>query len=266
MPAEIGHELAELACGRQPRFGRASHRPSKPTLLEEFDQATDAIVAGRDAIDALSEALLSAARDRFPDEWTKAAPQPVTLSSWVGYDTDGRTDVNWWDTLRLRLQMKAMQLERVAGQVAGIGPPRRSHARLKRALKTVDAQCAACPTGETVEPGVVAGFAKALVEGREAALVVGLRTAMPLFDEAIAAAHDHERMALCVARAGLVSHGLALAHTQFRLNASQLHNALRQLAGSRTASATPPAAARMLAGDQRARSTGWSRRRSISAR
>jgi phosphoenolpyruvate carboxylase len=38
-------------------------------------------------------------------------------------------------------------------------------------------------------------------------------------------------MRLAVARAGLASHGLALAHTHVRLNASQLHNAIRQRLG-----------------------------------
>ena len=33
---------------------------------------------------------------------------------------------------------------------------------------------------------------------------------------------------MCVARAGLAGHGLSLAHTHVRLNATQLHNAVRQ--------------------------------------
>ena len=35
----------------------------------------------------------------------------------------------------------------------------------------------------------------------------------------------------CVARAGLVSHGLSLAHTHVRLNSAQLHNVVRQRLG-----------------------------------
>ncbi|MGA0532842.1 phosphoenolpyruvate carboxylase [Hansschlegelia sp. KR7-227] len=228
LPAEIGQELAGIACGRAPGPSRRSHRPKRPTLLDEFEQAVEAIQAGRDAIDQLTESLLSAARERFPGEWTTVVPRPVTLSSWVGYDTDGRTDINWWDTIRLRLQMKAMQLERIAGQAKAAGADD-LHARLKTALRAVDAQCAACPTGTEAEPEVVAAFARTLVELKEQALT-SIAPLMPLFDAAIASAHGDAQMALCVARAGLVSHGLSLAHSQFRLNASQLHNALRQLA------------------------------------
>ncbi|MDR4305726.1 phosphoenolpyruvate carboxylase [Chelatococcus sambhunathii] len=230
MPAEVGRELALMASGAPPRPSRKSHRPQKPTLLDEFEQAVDAIQAGRDAIDRLTEHLLGAARVRFPDEWTGFVPKPVTLASWVGYDTDGRTDINWWDTIRLRLQMKAMQLERLASQVQGIAAARELHDRLKTALRTVEAQCAACPTGAAAEPEVVAAFAAILIERREEALV-SVAPLLPMFEQAIVASDGDQQMRLVVARASLVSHGLSLAHSQFRLNASQLHNALRQLAG-----------------------------------
>ncbi|MEJ1978584.1 MAG: hypothetical protein WDN49_23195 [Acetobacteraceae bacterium] len=72
-------------------------------------------------------------------------------------------------------------------------------------------------------------------------------------------------MPLAVARAGLVSHGLALAHTHVRLNAAQLHNAVRVRLGL----ADPPAGPRRAAGCCWRRSTrrwtGCSRSRSISA-
>ena len=105
LPAEIGHALAETASGRpSPRF--ASHRPPPITLTHEFNQAVAAIINGRDAIDRFNAALITVARSAWPDRWTELAPRPVILSSWVGYDTDGRTDIGWWDTLRLRLEMK----------------------------------------------------------------------------------------------------------------------------------------------------------------
>ena len=70
--------------------------------------------------------------------------------------------------------------------------------------------------------------------GRDAALVTP-EPVLRLLDEAIAAAPDPT--SLVVARAGLVSHGLALAHTHTRLNSSQIHNAARVRLGL----ADPPA-------------------------
>ncbi|MBV9656036.1 MAG: phosphoenolpyruvate carboxylase, partial [Acetobacteraceae bacterium] len=117
MPWRIAQCLADLASGGPAPPPEESHRPGKPTLEGEFRQACAAIETGRDAIDQLCAALLGAAREAWPDRWTTLVPHPVILTSWVGYDTDGRTDIAWWDTLRLRLRMKSMQLRRLAGQV-----------------------------------------------------------------------------------------------------------------------------------------------------
>jgi len=112
LPPEIGHALAEQASGRPgPTF--QSHRPPPITLQEEFAQSAAAIANGRDAIDRFNTALIEVARSAWPDRWTELTPRPVILSTWVGYDTDGRTDIGWWDTLRLRLEMKRLQLSRL---------------------------------------------------------------------------------------------------------------------------------------------------------
>ncbi len=216
LPRDVGAALARAADG-EPAARFASHRPSKPTLTEEFDQAVAAISHGRDAVDALTEATLRAAAEVWPDRWRSLSPRPVTLASWVGYDTDGRTDIGWWDTLRLRLVMKRLQLARIRGQVEGAAA-----SRLDEALDAVDAQVAACPASP--DPEAVSAFAAALVHGRDAALTTP-EPVLRLLDAAIAAADDP--MPLVVARAGLASHGLSLAHTHTRLNAAQLHNAAR---------------------------------------
>ena len=129
LPREIANALALAACGQEPA-PFLSHRPSKPALGEEFDQAVAAISHGRDAIDTLTGALLRQAAATWPDRWRTVAPKPVILTTWVGYDTDGRTDIGWWDTLRLRLVMKRLQLSRARHQV-GEGP---AASRLDEAL------------------------------------------------------------------------------------------------------------------------------------
>ena len=76
-----------------------------------------------------------------------STPRPVILSTWVGYDTDGRTDIGWWDTLRLRLEMKRLQLARLHGQVAAAGraPSALRGARSPRREARSTAQIAAVP-------------------------------------------------------------------------------------------------------------------------
>ena len=187
-----------------------------------------AIANGRDAIDRFNAALLRVARDAWPDRWTELVPRPVILTSWVGYDTDGRTDIGWWDTLRLRLEMKRLQLARLHTQLTDLPTGAAIMARVATALDAVVEQIAACPAAPT--PAEVSRFAHALIDARDAAMT-SPAPLLGLFETAIAAADDAQKLSLGVARAGLVSHGMALAHTHVRLNAAQLHNVVRQRLG-----------------------------------
>nr|WP_314072643.1 phosphoenolpyruvate carboxylase [uncultured Roseococcus sp.] len=227
LPASTGAKLAEAATTGEPPPRGLPHRPAPVDLREEFNQANAAILRGRDALDRLAEALFSAAKAIWPDRWHLVAPRPVVLTSWVGYDTDGRTDIGWWDTLRLRLDMKRYQLERLSGQVEPLGEIAQPlRARLAEALEAVARQAEAVPSRP--DPESVQKLSGEMVLCREAAMT-DLSALLPLFDAALAAAPDEAaRMTLVVARAGLVAHGLSLAHTHFRLNAAQLHNAMRQ--------------------------------------
>ena len=228
LPLAVAHALAERASGR-PAAIAGSHRPPPITLPEEFAQAVAVIANGRDAVDQFNAALLMVARETWPDRWTELNPRPIILASWVGYDTDGRTDIGWWDTLRLRLEMKRRQLDRLHAQVSEHPVAVVLAHRVAAALEAVRAQLALCP--DAPDPPRVAAFAQALVGRRDEALT-SPQPLLPLFAQALDAAEDDgTRLALCIARAGLVSHGLALAHTHTRLNAAQIHNAVRQRIG-----------------------------------
>jgi phosphoenolpyruvate carboxylase len=227
LPLPVNQALAAAACGA-PAPAFESHRPPPITLRSEFDQSASAIANGRDAIDRFNTALISVARGAWADRWTELTPRPVVLSSWVGYDTDGRTDIGWWDTLRLRLEMKRLQLIRLLGQVSELSSGAALAERVAEARDAVDRQIELCP--DQPEPAKVAAFAHVLIGTRETALTTPAPL-LPLFRTAIAKADDHEKMELTVARAGLVSHGMALAHTHTRLNAAQLHNVVRQRLG-----------------------------------
>jgi phosphoenolpyruvate carboxylase len=227
VPAEVAANLAAQASGAPPRSFE-SHRPGPITLAEEFAQAVAAISAGRDALDQLNGALLDAARTSWPDRWTDLLPRPLILASWVGYDTDGRTDIGWWDSIRLRLRMKQLQLARLADQLAAVPNAANLAGRVERALQTASAQIDACP--DSPDAFRTSEFAHLLVGQREAALTQ-IAPLMELFAAAIAEADADSQRRLCIARAGLAAHGLSLAHTHVRLNGAQLHNVVRQRLG-----------------------------------
>ena len=227
LPAPVETALAEAASGREAvRF--ASHRPGRITLEEEFSRAAAAIQNGRDALDILTQAILTAARATWPGRWTDMIPRPVIFTSWVGYDTDGRNDIFWWDTFRLRLRMKHMQLARMQRQIADLPTATALAARIAEAEQEVAAQLAACP--DAPGPDRVSAFARRVVSGREAALT-NPEQLLGLFQAAIDAALPEDQLKLAVTRAGLVGHGMSLAHTHVRLNSTQIHNVARQRLG-----------------------------------
>ena len=231
LPTEINHALSNAASGRPaPEF--ASHRPIRPTLQEEFTEANRAIANGRDALDRFNAALLSVARTSWPDRWTELTPRPIILSTWVGYDTDGRTDIGWWDTLKLRLEVKRLQLDRLHAQLAALSGTETLTDRLAEAIAAVEGQIDAAPVAGKagLDPTRVAAFAHVMISRRDAAMVTPAPL-LAMFPAAIEAADDHGKLALSVARAGLAGHGLALAHTHTRLNAAQIHNVVRQRLG-----------------------------------
>ncbi|WP_375459028.1 phosphoenolpyruvate carboxylase [uncultured Enterovirga sp.] len=236
MTRDLAGRIARMASqeepGREEILGQdeLTFRPDPGiTLQDEFAQARFAVLHARDAIDGLNGALLDAARRLWPDRWTELAPRPVTLGSWVGCDTDGRTDIGWWDTLRYRLESKRGQFTRILQKL----PDRPAIADLRTmvadALAAVERQLALAPALAS-EPSLEAlrDFALALVGERETALPdsAGLIAAL---DRALCATGDDDlRMTLCLVRAGCVAHGVSIALPHFRLNASQLHNAMRR--------------------------------------
>ena len=224
LPPEVFAALAEQASGRAAATCFISHRPARPTLAMEFAAAAHAIAHARDALDGLNRALLLEAARTWPDRWATLEPRPIILASWVGYDTDGRTDIGWWDTLRLRLTMKRLQLDRAHAQVVGLPGSAALAARLAYAAAATAAQADACP--DSADPAQTARLANLLVDTGGQALTAAA-TLAPLFDAAMAQAGEAARLDYAVARAGLAAHGLSLAHTHVRLNASQVHNAVR---------------------------------------
>ena len=168
LPAAVAHALAETASGRADR-GRGIASPAADHAgRTNSPRPAAAIANGRDAIDRFNAALLSVARGAWPDRWTELDPRPVILSSWVGYDTDGRTDIGWWDTLRLRLEMKRRQLARLHAQVAALPATERAGRAHRRGARC--GRRAARSVSGRARTAAVAAFAQALVGRRDAAL------------------------------------------------------------------------------------------------
>ncbi|UHC18785.1 phosphoenolpyruvate carboxylase [Methylobacterium currus] len=238
MPKAVARLLAEAAsepdpAARQAPVAAAAALSARAdpviTLNDEFDQARHAVQHGRAALDGLNEALLRAARVRWPESWSELIPKPVVIASWVGCDTDGRTDIGWWDTLRYRLESKRTQLDRVLAQLPDDPAADPARRLAEEARAAVLRQLAVAPKlGD--QPGLEAvhRFALALIIERDRAQTEA-GPLLALLDRAITdAADDDARLTLCTLRAGVAAHGLQNGLPHFRLNASQVHNAVRR--------------------------------------
>jgi hypothetical protein len=96
--------LADLANAYRQHSGVEMHIESvggvDAARRVQAGEAFDIVFLASDAIDRLNEALLTAARSRWPEEWSRISPRGVTLASWVGCDTDGydaRADIETLD-------------------------------------------------------------------------------------------------------------------------------------------------------------------------
>lgn len=255
MPLSIARSLSELACGKTcagaplDDAGRARrmaeaydqhHRPPELLTLEvEHAWSLEALGGAHAAIEDLNRAVFRSARAKWPARWTELLPQLITIASWVGYDQDGRTDVTSMRTFAVRLADKSAALARYRAAVArisdGASPGLAAAlepvtAMLDSAIRTVGRQTAALAAAEH-DQRRMPEFSRAMVEGRREALVE-TGPLLALIDSAITCADDEDRrVELLVLRAALGTHGPGLAHLHVRLNASQLHNAIRRRIG-----------------------------------
>jgi len=216
--------------------------PDKLSLAIEHEWSVAASIHIQEALDRAAAVVLRIAAELYPDEWTTLEPRLATAASWVGYDLDGRADIAWTDTFAKRLLVKRAQLRRRRGLLASIAASDPAldglRTRLDEAVAAVERQVAAIDA-TSHSAAEVGALATTFLETREA----GLTRAAPLRDAvsaALAAAgSDETRHALALFRAGLKAHGLGTAHTHVRLNASQLHNAIRKQVGMESAPNDP---------------------------
>jgi len=262
MTVELSRALMRMATAREEGGGplgaaagaetlrevmNAGHLPpANLTLGIEHDFSVEALGHIQDALDRTNEIILDVAAELYPERWTELRPNLVTAASWVGYDLDGRTDIAWSDTFAKRLDVKLAQLARHRAAVARAGALDPAIATALAPAADLLDQAVATVEGELAQlseiadqPARVADLSRLFVAGREPGLV----SAAPLRATVAAALSETTdrvvRRSLVLLDASLASHGLGLAHTHVRLNATQLHNAIRKQVGMETAPNDP---------------------------
>jgi phosphoenolpyruvate carboxylase len=202
----------------------ASHERDTITLDSEHDDAMAAIARAQKARDVITGALLDTARTRWPQNWRSLAPVPLRFASWVGYDMDGRTDIGWQTCVRYRLQEKAERLASYALMLESAAPD--VAARLAAAGDRAG-EMAALFAGDMSDPARVAASANQLTAAHPDKLT-SLSGIIAELEALAATAEDDTAQALLVAAAAMRADGLGMSWIHFRVNSSQLQNAIRR--------------------------------------
>jgi len=204
----------------------APHERPSITLDHEHAEAMAALARAQDARDSINTLLFEEAAERWPDRWQELQPTPYRFASWVGYDMDGRTDIGWSTSIRYRLGEKALRLERYAARLAEIDAAHPQLALLQAAARhTADME--ALFTGDLTDPAVLSYAANRLTAEHPAKLVT-LAPVIAALEEGARSCDDSTARQLLVLAAAMRADGLGMCGIHFRVNASQLHNAIRR--------------------------------------
>ena len=199
------------------------------TLEHEHRAAMDAMARAQDARDVIVARLIDEARERWPQEWRALRPLPFRFASWVGYDMDGRTDIGWRTSIAFRLQEKAERLARYTASLEALDAAHPLLATLKPATAFAAAR-AEDFAGDLSSAEALAAAANRLTTHSDDNLLSLAPLIAALEDEA-ASAPDARAVALLTLAAAMRADGLGMGWIHFRVNAKQLHNAVRRRLG-----------------------------------
>lgn len=239
--------LAEAASQEPPaevdleRAAESEHHA--PTLEEEHEAAMAAIGRAADAAETVIDAVISITRRRFSRAWRRISPDPIAPGTWVGYDMDGRTDIDWPDCIRFRLDEKRRQLGRYCrsmDDILSLAERGDASEAQRRTLSAITERLGAgrdhaqemrdALTGDLGDPATLSKAANRLTEER-ADRLVSLDGILKDLEAVIDDAPDALAARLVRLAAVMRHRRLGVATIHFRMNASQLHNAIRRRIG-----------------------------------
>ena len=201
------------------------------TLQDEHEEAMQALGHARAAIRSLHHTILASKRKAGNADWRDVLPVMCAVSTWVGYDLDGRSDITWLDSFALRLVEKHMALDLY---VAELSPYVRSHADIAVLLAELTAENDATQADiKRFSDLTEASFTTAVdaLSERKDKLISSTGFANRLHDIAKAIDDDETATALMVIAGDIASHGFGMGEIHLRINAVQLRNAMRAVDG-----------------------------------
>ncbi len=226
---------------------------SSITLEMEHKLALESLANLQRAFHRVYELIFRLARELYPKEWFALRPRLITMASWVGYDLDGRKDIAWTQSFAFRLEerKKALSYYRDAIQnIIDLCPIEKESESLRGALAAILKTISDNLKDLDEEIEIFAQASLGDEEGLERLRYVAKKMYAQLsqrlvrpeklvqwLDQAINEAHQNYpdlALRLCLLRTEIENYGLGVGHIHVRLNAKQIHNAIRSLIGMET--------------------------------
>ncbi|MEW9856127.1 phosphoenolpyruvate carboxylase [Novosphingobium sp. M1R2S20] len=202
----------------------ASAQRDTITLEYEHEEAMAALARGQAARDRINARLFAIAAERFPKKWKSLQPMPFRFATWIGYDMDGRTDISWATSIKYRLQEKALRLAGYASSLTDALPELAERLERARQHTTTMAERFAM---DLSSPEALSAAANALTAEHADKLVTLAPIIAELEEEARHVSPQLARTLLVIA-AAMRADGLGMGWIHFRVNSSQLQNAIRR--------------------------------------
>jgi phosphoenolpyruvate carboxylase len=196
------------------------------TLEHEHRAAMAAMTRAGAARDVITGRLLAEARRRWPDQWLTMRPMPFRFATWVGYDMDGRTDIRWHTSIAFRLMEKAARLSGYAASLAAIDA---DHAVLDVLRGASDfAAARADDFQRDLSDGAALAAAANALTTKTPENLLSLAPVIADIEASARSANGDQAIAFATLAAAMRTDGLGMGWIHFRVNAKQLHNAIRR--------------------------------------
>ena len=196
------------------------------TLEAEHRAAMDAMARAQDARDVIVARLLETAQTRFPQDWRSLRPLPFRFASWVGYDMDGRTDIGWHTSIAFRLAEKAERLARYTAALEAIDADHTLLTSLRPA--TAFAAARAADFADDLTSGEALAEAANRLTTHSPDNLLSLAPLIAALEVEAKTAAPDRAIRLMTLAAAMRADGLGMGWIHFRVNAKQLHNAIRR--------------------------------------
>ncbi len=200
------------------------------SLEEEHNEAIKAIFNARDAINDINFEIINENK-KINKNWKNELPLLLGVSTWVGYDLDGRSDINWRTSFTLRLKEKKQSLEYYIKNLNFLKISE-VNSIVNSLKKELDDTNLAIESFSNINKSTK-HFSKNInnFTNRPSKLCSSFSISEKIHNIAIKLSDDEDITNLMLIASDIRKHGFGVGEIHLRVNATQVRNAMRPVDG-----------------------------------